>query len=95
MNRIDRRLLELGFIKKEENKHGVTYERIERKYNYVQEVDIIHKQSNKHLIFSYEKNLINKDGFNNVVGLTYKETKLFMKKYKQMKRKYKWSDYDD
>lgn len=33
---------------------------------------------------------MNADGFNNIVGLTYEETKLIMKKYRQMKRKYKW-----
>lgn len=32
----------------------------------------------------------NSEGFNNCVGLTYKEMRMAMKKYKEMKIKYKW-----
>lgn len=92
MNRIDKKLLKLGFVKKEENKYVVTFERFEKNFGFVHKVDIIQKQSKKHLIFSYVKNGINRDC---VVGLTYVETKLFMKKFRQMKRKYKWSDEDE
>ena len=33
---------------------------------------------------------VNSDMYNNVVGLTYNELKLFMAKYREMKRKYRW-----
>lgn len=89
MNRIDKKLLKLGFVKLEENEHGAIFEREEKEFNYIHVVDIMKKKSKKHLIFSYDKK-VNEDYFNNAVGLTYEETKLFMKKYRQIKRKYKW-----
>lgn len=72
-----------------ENKYGVYYERRNRNHNYTQVLCIIHKSNGNHLIQSYQKD-VNSDGFNNVVGLNYKEMKLAMRKYKQMKRKYGW-----
>lgn len=68
---------------------GACYEREITEYDYIQCLEITHKASGKHLIQSYQKG-VNKDGFNNVVGLTYEETKLAMKKYKQLKREYNW-----
>ena len=52
-------------------------------------LDILHKANGNHIIQSYQKRL-NSDDFSNMVGLTYKETKLALKKYRQLKRKYKW-----
>ena len=88
---VDRKLSKLGFNKTEENEHGVYYARniSASRYDYVHVVCIIHKQNGNHLIQSYQKD-VNSDKFNNVVGLTYLETKLIMKKYRQMKRKYRW-----
>ena len=87
---VDEKLKGLGFVKVEnDTKWGVSYERKIAEFGYIQRLDISHKASGKHLIQSYEKG-VNKDGFNNVVGLTYYETKLAMKKYKQLKRKFKW-----
>ena len=91
---VDEKLKELGFIKSEkegekENKYGVCYRREIPKYGYVQRLDICHKASGRHIIQSYEEE-VNSDKFNNMVGLTYKETRLAMKKYRQLKRKYKW-----
>lgn len=57
---------------------GACYEREITEYDYIQCLEITHKASGKHLIQSYQKG-VNKDGFNNVVGLTYEETKLAMK----------------
>ena len=69
---------------------GACYEREITEYGYIQCLEIMHKANGKHLIQSYQKGGVNKDGFNNVVGLTYEETKLAMKKYKQLKREYNW-----
>ena len=81
----DEKLAEIGFMRASENNYGVCYQRENKKYNYTHRLDILHKQSGKHLIQSYEEGTNN-----NVVGLTYYETKLAMKKYRELKRKYKW-----
>ena len=88
---IDKRLEELGFKKIEEDKLGACYSRVVPISDdiYIHRLDIIHKASGRHLIQSYEED-VNKDGFNNVVGLNYETTRLAMKKYCQLKRKYKW-----
>ena len=92
---IDEQLMEIGFIKSEEegekeNEFGICYKRECKELGYTQRLDIIHKASGRHLIQSYQEG-VNSDGFNNVVGLSYKEIKLAMKKYRQLKRKYKWN----
>lgn len=96
---IDKKLEKIGFVKVyedkgnghhvSEDKYGVCYERYNEQFKYTQVLDIRHKKSGNHLIQSYQKD-VNTDGFNNVVGLNYKETKLAMKKYRQMKRRYGW-----
>lgn len=96
---IDKKLRKIGFIKVyedrghgrfvSEDEYGVSYERQIEKYGYTQVLDIRHKASGKHLIQSFQKD-VNVDGFNNTVGLTYEETKLAMRKYRQMKRRYNW-----
>ena len=87
---VDERLKDLGFIKaKNDSKYGAFYIREITELGYIQCLDILHKASGKHLIQSYQEGT-NSDGFNNVVGLTYEETKLAMKKYRQLKRKYEW-----
>lgn len=89
MKRIDKKIKKLGFQKEKEDKYGVIYIRKDEKYGFTQCVNILHKQSGNHLIQSYEIN-VNNDGYNNCVGITLKEMKLFFKKAKQLKRKYKW-----
>ena len=88
---IAKRLEELGFKKIEEDNLGASYSRVVPINDdiYVHRLDIVHKASGRHLIQSYEED-VNKDGFNNVVGLNYETTRLAMKKYRQLKRKYKW-----
>lgn len=85
MNRIDKKLLKLGFEKIKENEIIVVYIRHDEKFKFVQKVDMLEDR-----IFSYEAGG-NSDGFNNCVSLKYEEIRLFMKKHRQMKRKYKWS----
>lgn len=90
---VDEKLKDLGFEKAEkEDKFGACYMRvvpINSDDSYVHRLDILHKASGKHIIQSYQEN-VNSDGFNNMVGLSYEATKLAMKKYRQLKRKYKW-----
>lgn len=80
---IDEKFKEIGFTKVEENKYGATYEKQVTEFKYTQVIDIMHKASGNHLISSYEKE-VNKNGFNNVVGLTAYETKLALKKMKKI-----------
>lgn len=89
MNRIDKKLKKMGFEKEYENKYGAVFYRKDEKYSYIQILEIHHKRSGNHLIVSYQQD-VNKEGLNNVVGLTYEEVKLAIKKYKQLSRKYKW-----
>lgn len=80
---IDDKLKEVGFNKIEEDKNGASYEKNVPKYGYVHCLDILHKASGRHIIQSYQKDL-NKEGFNNCVGLSLYETKLALKKAKQL-----------
>lgn len=83
---VDEKIKELGFRKVKEDAHIVSYERDNRPYAYTQVVDICHKQSGRHIIQSYDKGLFDEKGVGNTnVGLTYYETKLFLKKMKQKK----------
>ena len=79
---IDERFAEIGFVKVKENEYGADYERI-TKHGYVQCLDLVHKASGRHIIQSYEKG-VNKDGFNNCVGISMYEAKLCRKKMKRM-----------
>ncbi len=81
---VDLKLKEIGFNKIREDQYGAEYEREDKEYNYIQKLSFYHKRSGRHLILSYEKQC-NKDGYNNVVGLTGYETKLAIKKMKQLK----------
>ena len=93
-NNVDKKLEKLGFVKDvvtttRIDEYGVCYRREVSEFNYIQRIDILHKANGRHLIQSYQEG-VNSDGFNNVVGLTYEETKLAMRKYRQLKRKYRW-----
>lgn len=88
---IDREFEKNGFTKIEEDKYGVEYERYNEKYKYTQVIYIGHKASRNHIIQSYDKNLMDEKKIGNTcVGITYPEIKLVLKKFQQMKRKYKW-----
>jgi hypothetical protein len=80
---IDMKFKDIGFIKISEDVYGARYEREIPKYKYIQCLDLLHKENGKHLIQSYQKG-INKDGFNNDIGLGMYEAKLALKKMKQM-----------
>lgn len=82
-DRIDNKLLKLGLFKVMNNDKTVIYERYDERFDFTHVVEIEHKASGNHIILSYEKGC-NKDGFNNVVGLTFKEIKLLNKKIKKL-----------
>ena len=88
MFNIDKKLEHLGFTKDLENSLMVSYSRTDKMCDYVQIVDIICKQSGNHTITSYAKS--DYTFRSPVIGLTHEEIKLFLQKFKQMKRKYGW-----
>ena len=82
---VDEKLKEIGFNKTSEDKYGATYERYIAKYNYWQCVDILHKVSDRHILLSYDKDLIDEKKIGNTcVGLTGYEMKLFLTKMKKL-----------
>ena len=82
---VDEKLADIGFVKLNENKYGVDYERKDNKFNYTQVVSIGHKRSGRHILQSYDKNMKDEyGGGNTCVGLTGYEMKLFLKKMKQI-----------
>ena len=82
---VDEKFAEIGFVKVEENEYGATYKRNVGKYNYTQTLALLHKASGKHLIHSYDDNLMDEQKIGNTcVGLTMYEAKLCVKKMKQM-----------
>ena len=81
---VDEKLADIGFVKVEDNECYVSYEREDKEYNYTQCLDILHKNSGRHIIQSYDKHLFDERKIGNTcVGLTYYETKLIMKKMRQ------------
>ncbi len=82
---VDEKLKEIGFVKIEEDKYGVRYERKNSKYNFTQSVDILHKASGRHILQSYDADLMDEKKVGNTcVCLTGYEMKLFLKKMKQI-----------
>lgn len=81
---VDEKIADLGFVKMWENEWGARYER-QNAQNYIQAVDICHKKSGKHMLFSYDKDRFGENCVGSVgVGLTYKEMRLFLQKMRQM-----------
>lgn len=80
---VDEKLEDLGFIKTREDEYGASYERKNTEYDYTHKVDIDHKESGEHIILSYVPDCIGTTGHAEI-GLTDYETKLFLKKMKQI-----------
>lgn len=81
---IDTKLEEIGFMLVQDCDTHIHYERYDDTSGFAHTVMIIHKKSGKHIIMSYDENLMDKRGIGNTcVGLTYSEIKLFMKKMKK------------
>lgn len=85
INNIDSKFAKIGFVKVKEDDFGATYEKSHGDGHpyYTQVIHILHKTSSFSFIQSYDKSL-NKDGFNNMVGLSVYEAALSLKKAKQM-----------
>ena len=82
---IDKKFEEIGFIKVCEDKYGAVYERKNEKYNYTQVLEILHKASGRHIVLSYDKDLIDSKNIGHTcVGLSYYEIKLILKKMKKL-----------
>ena len=82
---VDEKLADIGFEKVKENRSGIEYRRKNNKYKYTQAVFIGRKTSGRHILQSYDPNLMDKKGIGNTcVGLTGYEMKLFLKKMKQI-----------
>lgn len=82
---VDEKLNDIGFVKIEEDKYGVRYKRKNSKYNFTQSVDILHKASGRHILQSYDSELMDQKKIGNTcVGLTGYEMKLFLKKMKKI-----------
>lgn len=83
---LDNRIFdELDFVIGENTPYGVTYVRYNCEYGYTHKVAILHKKSGKHILQSYDAD--NAESTN--VGLSYKELRLFMKKFRKLRRKWK------
>ena len=80
---VDEKLADIGFIKDEESEFCVNYKKNIEEYGYVQILEIQHKASGSHTIHSYEEG-VNKDGYNNSVGLSLRAAKLALEKARQM-----------
>ena len=78
---IDKKFKDIGFIKIEEDKYGVVYERYDEEYKYMQRLDISHKINGKYLVQSYDATNTTSE-FSPVVGLTEYEIKLVSMKIK-------------
>lgn len=82
---IDAKFEEIGFKKVEETEYGAEFERYDEDFKFTQTLCLLHKQSGRHIVQSYDKALMDAKGIGNTcVGLTMYEMKLCLKKMKQM-----------
>ena len=82
---VDEKFEEIGFTKVDESEYGATYHRLNTEYGYTQCLDLMHKASGRHIVQSYDRNLMDDKKIGNTcVGLTMYEMKLCIKKMKQM-----------
>ena len=82
---IDEKFAKIGFKKIEEDKYGASYQRYNEEFKYTQSLDLLHKNSGRHIVQSYDKDLFDQKNIGNTcVGLTMYEMKLCIKKMKQM-----------
>ena len=82
---VDKKFETIGFVKVREDEHGVRYERKNEAHDFTQVLAISYKESGKHIAQSYDKDLFDSKLIGNTcVGLTYYETKLVLKKMKQL-----------
>ena len=81
--RIDKKFEKIGFTKVKENDSIVSYERYIPQFKYTQVLELMYKESGRHIVFSYEKGSSSVgNGFCAVVGISMREMKLCIKKMK-------------
>lgn len=80
----DKKFEKIGFIKIKEDEYGVSYERLNEEFHYIQRIDILHKTNGKHIVQSYDASNTT-SRYSPVVGLTGYEVKLVLKKMKEIK----------
>lgn len=74
---IDSIFEEIGFVKIQDDKFAVEYNRYNSKFNYTQCLRLIHKKSGRHIMQSYDLELMDEKKIGNTcVGLTSYEMKL-------------------
>ncbi len=82
---IDEKFAEVGFVKVKESHIFIRYQRYNKKYNYIQTLDLLHKISGRCIVQSYDANLSDVKGIGHTcVGLSMYEMKLCIKKMKQV-----------
>ena len=82
---IDEKFEDIGFKKIHEDYRGCTYERFNEKFHYTQRLVISRKASGRHIIQSYDVDLMDANYTGNIcVGLTGYETKLILQKMKRI-----------
>lgn len=86
---IDKKLEKYGFKKIREDSHGAYYLKENRDLNNKCEVAILRKISTDSIIQVYDPD-ITFEAYTAMNALTLAEMKLFLKKFKQMTRKYRW-----
>ena len=91
---IDGAIEKYGYRKVKENKYGATYEKLEVQGYYTHVIAIVRKSSGKHLIQSYDKECfkIGNEYFNPQSGFEVGLLFLLWRKYRKLKKKYKWED---
>lgn len=81
--RIDRKLAKIGFNKVGENEYGAYYVRFNEHLKYLHRLELVRKQNGVYILQSYESG-VSVHSPDTVVGLTMYETRLALKKMKQM-----------
>lgn len=82
---VDEKFERIGFIKVKENQHIVSYERYDAEFKFTQVLDLVHKNSGRHIVQSYDRDLMDEKKIGNTcVGLTMYEMQLCVKKMKKM-----------
>lgn len=80
----DKKLADIGFVKTNDDKYGVEYERIDHAHGFTQKVHILRKDNGRHIVQSYDPSLMDSKGIGNTcVGLTAYEMELFVKAAKK------------
>lgn len=85
MDRIDRKFRDLGFVRLDDNKFGVSYRR--ETVHYIHRIDILKLKSGDYVIKSYQEDFTGGGDYNNAIGMGLYETQLALKRLKRMRRK--------